>query len=284
MALSVIQSVVPLSVLLLASALVAPAFAQVQLPGAVAPTASGTVNKPAGPPKPRRAGPPPPPKVPSDDGLLNRTLTHNGRSGTMQFAKDGKDLRLAKAVLAGEKISRPSETCTVDEPGMPLVLTTSGKPNGVTRYAAALPDCPVEFDVLEGAVLVPPRGKACEIARADCRVDPAGLWGQPANEIGAARTKEIEKSRAPAEQAMRSHFREWIEAATKGKDRDLVRKVSRDQAGFSSRRADTCAPYAREAEHGYCSLVLTQARSAALAARIQLPEEALPEEPKRRRR
>ncbi len=62
------------------------------------------------------------------------------------------------------------------------------------------------------------------------------------------------------------------------KDRDLVRRVSREQAGFSSRRAEICASYAREAEHGYCALLLTQARGAALAARVPPPEE--PPEPK----
>lgn len=250
--------------------LVLPALAQMQLPGAVAPTEQGATVRPAGPPKPRHKGPPPPPKVPSDDGLLNRTLEQNGRAGAIQFAKDGKDIRLSKVTLAGEKISRPVETCTVEEPGMPLALTSAAKPNGVTRYAAALEGCPIEFDVLEGSILVSPVAKACEFRAADCRVDPAGLWGQPASEIGPARTKEIERARGPAEQIMRNHFRAWIEAA--GKDRAMVRRISRFQAGFSSNRAEICNRYARESEHGYCSLIITQAHSTALAVRIALPD------------
>lgn len=263
-----------LAALALAACIASPAFAQMQLPGAVAPTGEGALASPSAP-KPKRAGPPPPPKVPGDEGLLNRTLMQNGRAGALQFAKDGKDLRLSRATLAGEKISRPAETCTVEEPGMPLALTPAAKPNGVTRYAAALPGCPIEFDVLEASVLVSPVAKACEFTASDCRVDPAGLWGQPASEIGPARAKEIERARGPAEQTMRNHFRAWIEAL--GKDHEMVRRVSRYQAGFSSMRAEICDRYAREAEHGYCSLILTQARSTALAVKVALPEE--PPEP-----
>ncbi len=258
----------------------APACAQMQLPGAVAPTGEGAVVSPEAP-KPKRAGPPPPVKVPSDDGLLGRTLVQNGRAGTIQFSRDGKDLKLSKVIFGGEKISRPSETCTVEQPGMPLALVAGGRPDGVTRYSAAIAACPIAFDVLEGAILVSPLEKSCEFAANDCRVDPAGLWGQPANEIGAARAKEIERARAPAETTMRANFRAWIESADK--NRDVVRKVSRYQAGFSSQRAEICDHYARESEHGYCSLVLTQARTTALSARIPLPDLPEPEPAKKKR-
>ena len=261
--------------IVLAVALATPALAQMQLPGAVAPTEQGTTIRPAGPPKPKHAGPPPPPKTPGDDGLLNRTLEQNGRAGAIQFAMEGKDFRLSKLTFGGEKISRPSETCTVDATGMPLALTPVAKRNGVNRYAAAVGGCPIEFDVLEGAILVSPVAKACVFQAADCRVDPAGLWGQPAKEIGPARTKEIERARGPAEQTMRNRFRAWIEVA--GKDRDMVRRISRYQAGFSSDRAEVCDHYARESEHGYCALTLTQARSIALGVRVALPE--MPPEP-----
>ena len=258
-----------------------PALAQMQLPGAVAPTGEGTVVTP-GVPKPKRTGPPPPVKVPTDDGLLGRTLVQNGRAGAIQFSRDGKDVRISKIVFGGEKISRPAETCTVEQPGMPLALTAGGRPNGVTRYSAPVEACPIEFDVLDGAILVSSREKACEFATADCRVDPAGLWGQPASEIGATRAKEIERSRPGVEQTMRNHFRAWLESADK--NRDLIRKISRYQAGFSSTRAEICDRYARESEHGYCSLVLTQAHSTALAARVALPDAPEPEVTTKRRR
>ena len=255
------------------------AHAQMQLPGAVAPTDEGVVTAPAAP-KPKRAGPPPPVKVPSDDGLLGRTLMQNGRAGVMQFSRDGKDLRLSKMVFGGEKISRPAESCTVERPS--VALTADGRPDGVTRYNAPVAACPITFDVLDGAILVAARDQVCEFTEADCRVDPAGLWGQPANEIGAARSKEIERGRPAAEQTMRNHFRAWIEASDK--NRDMIRKVSRYQAGFSSSRAEICDHYARESEHGYCSLVLTQARAVALAARIALPDTPEPEPTGKRRR
>ena len=251
-----------------------------QLPGAVAPTDEGAVTTPSAPKPKRAAGPPPPAKVPSDDNLLGRTLMQNGRAGTIQFSRDGKDLRLSKMVFGGEKISRPAESCTVEQPGM--ALTAGGRPDGVTHYSAPFPSCPIDFDVLDGAILVSGRAQTCEFTEADCRVDPAGLWGQPASEIGAARSKEIERGRPAAEQTMRNHFRAWIEASDK--NRDLIRKVSRYQAGFSSNRAEICDHYARESEHGYCSLVLTQARAVALAARIALPDTPEPEPTGKRRR
>lgn len=264
----------------LALALAGPAAAQMQLPGAVAPTEAGAVASPTPAAKPKPKGPPPPPKIPSEDTLLNRTIQQNGRAGALQFARDGAELRVSKLTLPGERMSRASEQCAVDAP-TPVALQLNGRPHGLTSYKAAIENCPIEFDVLEGAVLVAARPKACEFPAADCRVDPAGLWGQPASEIGANRAKEIERARNPAEQNARENFRAWIEAV--GKDRDLVRRVSREQAGFSSRRAEVCASYAREAEHGYCSLLLTQARGVTLASRTPPPPEE-PGEPQTRRR
>jgi hypothetical protein len=252
-----------------------PALAQLQLPGAVTPSGEGAVVTPAGPPKPKRTGPPPPPKVPADDLIVGRTLERNGRAGVMQFAKEGKDIRLSRLTLPGEKISNPAAACSVEVAGAPFTPAVQGRPRGVTRYAITAGDCTIDFDVLEGAVLVPQGSKVCTFASNDCRADPSGLWGQPANEIGAARTKEIEHQRGAIERTMREHFRTWIEAA--GKDRDLVRRISREQAGFSSTRSEICDGYAREADHGYCALVLTQARSIALAARVPPPEMPPPE-------
>ena len=256
---------------MLAVALASSATAQMQLPGAVAPAEQGAKVSPANAPKPKPKGPPPPPKLPSDEALLGRALEQNGRAGAIQFTRDGKEIRVTRLLLPGEKISRPAESCAVEPPGSPFLPVPTGRPSGVARYGVALTDCPFEFDVLDGAILVVSRPKACEFAALDCRVDPAGLWGQPAAEIGEKRAKEIERARGPAEQTMRTSFRTWVESVSK--DREMVRQLSRDQAGFSSRRAEICARYARESEHGYCSLTLTRARLSALAARVPPPAE-----------
>ena len=261
-----------------AAALAAPAHAQLQLPGAFNPAPAGTVAPPAdGAPvkKPGPKKPPPTPKVPADETVIGRPLMQNGAAGVIQFARSGKDLQVVKLKLAGDLISRGGERCEVDLSTEPIALAPAEKPAGVTRYQIDLPACPFAIDILNGAVNVVREGGACEFKAADCRVDPAGLWGQPASEIGPKRTKEIERERHRAEQTVREQFKEWIRSA--GKDRALVSRIAHEQAAFSSRREELCRSYQRETEHGYCALMFTEARSSAIAAHI-LPPEPPPEE------
>jgi len=270
----------PGRIILLAAAmlLAAPAHAQMQLPGAFNPAPAGSVAPPADGAKPKKAGPkkpPPPPKVPADDAVIGRPLMQNGASGVIEFARAGKDLQVVKLKLAGDLISRVGDRCEVDLSAQPIALVPAEKPAGVTRYRLELPSCPFSVDILNGAVNAVREGGACEFKAADCRVDPAGLWGQPANEIGPKRTKEILSERHRAEQAVREQFKEWIRSA--GHDRALVTRIAREQAVFSSRREELCRSYQRETEHGYCALMFTEARSSAIAAHI-LPAEPPPEE------
>jgi len=254
------------------------ASAQLQLPGAFNPAPAGSNETPDGgiaKPKPKRVAPAAP-RIPSDDALLGRTLMQNGKSGLMEFRRDGKDLQISRLKIAGDQIARPGDPCEVDLSSAPIALKPAGRPAGVTRYQLDLPSCAVSIDVLDGAALARAEGGACEFKQAGCRVDPAGLWGQPANEIGPQRTKEIEGQRHGAESDMRAAFKDWI-ATAKG-DRVMVTRIAREQAAFSSKREELCRSYARESQHGYCDLVATQARTSAIAARILPPTE--PEEPK----
>lgn len=250
-----------------------PAAAQMQLPGAFTPSPAGAAGQPAGDgglrPKPRKAVAAAP-KVPSDDGVIGRTLMLNGRSGVMEFRREGKALQISRLKLSGDQISRSGEACEVDLGAAPIPLKAAGAPVGVTRYQLDLPACPFTVDILEGAALAAAAG-ACEFSAADCRVDPTGLWGQPANEIGPQRTRDIEQARHRAEQAMRANFKAWLASA--GKDHVLVSRIAREQAGFSSKREELCRSYAREGQHGYCGLVATQARSSAIAAHVLPPED-----------
>jgi len=97
------------------------------------------------------------------------------------------------------------------------------------------------------------------------------LWGQPASEIGPQRTKDIEEERRRAEQTMRANFKAWVTSA--GKDHKLVSRIAKEQAAFSSKREELCRTYAREAQHGYCALVATEARSSAIAAHVLQPDD-----------
>jgi hypothetical protein len=53
-----------------------------------------------------------------------------------------------------------------------------------------------------------------------------------------------------------------------GNDREAVKKIAGEQAGFSSAREMTCRTYLKEDFHEYCALRLTQARALALQAAI----------------
>lgn len=259
------------------------AYAQLQLPGAFAPAPAGTVVGPAETKKrPKGDGHAAAPavRVPGDEAALGRTLALNGRAGALEFRKDGKDLVVAKLKLAGDQISKPGGACEVDVGG-PLALKSQGRPAGANRYAVELPACPFSVDILNGAALAVREGQACEFTAADCRVDPAGMWGQPASEIGPQRSKEIERERYRAEQGLRAQFRAWIASA--GKDSALVSRIAREQAAFSSKREELCRTYARETQHGYCALMATEARSLAVAAHILPPPPAEEETPRRRK-
>ncbi|MFV0279971.1 MAG: hypothetical protein ACK5JM_04315 [Rhodoblastus sp.] len=271
-----------------ACAFAAPAHAQLQLPGAFQPAPAGTVAPAPDAAKPRKAAPrkpAPPPKPPGEESILGRTLMQKGADGLIEFSRAGKDLQLVKLKIAGDLISRFGERCLVDLSAEPIALTPDEKPLGLARYKVELPACPFSVDILNGAINVVREGGACEFKTADCRVDPTGLWGQPANEIGPKRAKEIERERHRAEQTMRDQFKIWIKSA--GKDRALVSRIAREQAAFSSRREEACRSYQRETEHGYCALVFTEGRIAAIAARVlppAPPEEERPPAKTRKRR
>lgn len=278
---SVLTSLAPVAAALALSSSVA--IAQLQLPGAYNPAPEGTPGAlDGGIAKPKKAGPPPPPKVPGDEGVTGRALMLNGKSGVIEFRRDGKELKVARLKLAGDQIGRPAEACEVDVVG-PIGLTPAGKPDGATRYRIDLPACGFSVDILEGAVLARTETGVCEFQAAGCRVDPAGLWGQPANEIGPQRSKEIEGQRRQAEQEMRAAYRAWI--ASVGADRAMVSRVAGTQAAFSSRREELCRTYARESQHGYCDLIATYARTLAIGARVLPPvQEPADAEPKKTRR
>ncbi|MDE2578152.1 MAG: hypothetical protein KGL46_05045 [Hyphomicrobiales bacterium] len=208
--------------------------------------------------------PKPAPGAPRAADLVGRTLALNGHAGAMTLKRVGGDIKIATLKLAGEQISRRGEACEVAiDDSIPL--KEDGAPTGAQRYRVELQACPFTIDVLNGAVLAS-AAQACLFKAADCSVEPSGLWGQPAQEIGPQRAKQIERQRHYAEQAMRAGFRDFVKEA--GKDRALVSRIARDQAGFSSRREELCRNYAREADHGYCALTLTQARVVTLNGQI----------------
>ncbi len=197
--------------------------------------------------------------------LAGRPLMLNGKSGQLQISGDDKSVTIDKLQLVGEGVSDSSQRCVVDIVGeAPIEAIHVGRPDGLERYEAKVPACPISFDILSGAVLVPSQITACVFKAADCQTAPGGLWGPDgASLIGDA--AKIVKERAAAEKAM-GKILHLIEdrAGDSTQAADLVR----DQNGFAAQRDELCRDYAKESVHGYCGLRVTQARVALLQTRL----------------
>jgi hypothetical protein len=197
--------------------------------------------------------------------LAGRPLMLNGKSGLLQISGDDQTATIDKLQLAGESVSDSSQRCVVDIVGeTPIEATNVGRPDGLERFEAKVPACPIAFDVLDGAVLVPPQITACVFKAADCQTTPGGLWGPDgASLVGDA--ADIVKERAAAEKAM-GKILHIIE--DRAEDSTPAADVVRDQNGFAGQRDELCRDYAKESIHGYCALRVTEARAALLQARL----------------
>ncbi|MGH6800496.1 MAG: hypothetical protein ACRECZ_03590 [Methylocella sp.] len=260
----------PSAVLL--AALLTPAWARAQLmlPGALQgspSTAKTTAPNPTGatPGHPKPAGQ----KPPSEETIVGHELSRDGFAGIIAFQRgSGNGLEIARLSIAGEEISRPGKPCQVDVvASTPIQTRFAGRPNGVSHYEVELETCPFSLDVLEGAVLVTRTPRTCDFRAADCRADPAGLWGPPGNAIGPDQTKQLERERGRVDSAMLAKFHALLTSA--GRDKEAIKQIASEQAGFSSEREVICRNYLREDIHGFCALRVTQARAFALQAAFE---------------
>jgi hypothetical protein len=197
--------------------------------------------------------------------LAGRPLMLNGKSGQLQISGDDKSVTIDKLQLVGEGVSDSSQRCVVDIVGeTPIEAANVGRPDGLERYEAKVPACPISFDVLSGAVLVPTQITACVFKAADCQTAPGGLWGPDgASLVGDA--AKIVKERAAAEKAM-GKILHTIE--DRAEDSTQAADLVRDQNGFAGQRDELCRDYAKESVHGYCALRVTEARVALLRTRL----------------
>ncbi len=238
------------------------------VPGAAPPSAAPAApsDQPA-PEAPRPVVPRQPVvlKAPADDNVIGQDLLLNGLTGSLKLEK-GASGTAARIVLPGTKVSQPSESCSVPlGGGGALALNAEGRPEGVGRFELTGGECPLRFDVLDGAVLVTPLGgpSTCTFAATDCTTTPRGLWGPPATLL-VPRAAEFEGARGGADKAVRENYK-LITQRLRGQD---VRPVVMEQAAFSSDREQLCRTYAREGAHGFCNLRFTEARALALATRL----------------
>jgi hypothetical protein len=197
--------------------------------------------------------------------LAGRPLMLNGKSGLLEISGDDKSATVEKLQLVGEGVSDSSQRCIVDIVGeTPIEATNVGRPDGLDRYEAKVSACPISFDVLSGAVLVPTQITACVFKAADCQTAPGGLWGPDgASLVGDA--AKIVKERAAVEKAMGKILHDIEDRA---QDSAQATDLVRDQKGFAGQRDDLCRDYAKESVHGYCALRVTEARTALLRTRL----------------
>jgi hypothetical protein len=244
-----------------------PAHAQLMLPGALQaqPSPAEKTAPSAAPKKPKPVGL----KPPAEATILGRELSRNGAAGSIAFqAGPEHQLEITKLSLPGESISHPAEECLVDVVGDgPIQTRFVGRPKGASRYEVEIKACPFSLDVLDGAVLITRTQGTCDFPAAECRVNLAGLWGPAGNAIGPDQTKQLERERSRAETNMRANFRALLSSA--GKDKEAIKEIAREQAGFSSEREMTCRNYLSEDAHGFCALRITQARALALEAAFE---------------
>jgi hypothetical protein len=265
---------------LLAAALASETRAQLVLPGAapaepqgakVAPAKrkrAGSAAEAGAGAKGVKAGP-----APGIASVAGRPLMLNGKSGLLQISGDDKTATIDKLRLAGENASDPSQHCVVDIVGeKPILATSAGRPDGLERFEADVPACPVAFDVLDGAVLVPSQISACVFKAADCQTTPGGLWG-PEGASVAGDAAKIVKERAEAEKAMAKVLHAIEERA---KDSPEAASLARDQNAFAGQRDELCRDYSKESIHGYCALRVTEARTAFLQTRLDALSTAAP--------
>lgn len=239
------------------------------LPGALQgpPSTANTAPNSAGaaPGQPKPAGQ----KPPSEETIIGRELSRDGFAGIIAFQRGpANGLEIAKLLIAGEAISHPGEQCQVEVvAGAPILTSFAGRPNGVSRYKVEIETCPFSLDVLEGAILVARAPKTCDFRAADCRADPAGLWGPPGNAIGPDQMTQLERERGRVDSAMLAKFHALLTSA--GKDKEAIKQIASEQAGFSSEREVICRNYLHEDIHGFCALRVTQARALALQAALE---------------
>jgi len=247
------------------------ARAQLALPGAVGSTPADTSAKPHAAKKARKTPSagisqdrPSKYTAPGVDSVVGRPLLQNGSGGQLMLSSHDRDLQIDKFSLPGEVISDPKQKCRIDIVSeTPIEAKSQGAPDGLERYSADIPACPLMFDVLDGAVLVPAQTATCVFQAADCQASPSGLWGPD----GAGLEKDakvIAKSRSHADSEITQTIR-FLEKRDKGASASLTR----DQIDFASQRDELCRDYASEAHHGFCAARATEARAALLRKRAE---------------
>ncbi|MBN8942665.1 MAG: hypothetical protein J0H01_24395 [Rhizobiales bacterium] len=266
--------------LLAISALVAfggpEARAQLQLPGAVAPTPQGATaptRPPASGPGVHGAGPSghrtpagPPPRR-GEETLPGRNLRFLGQQGSMVISRVGTGAQQSFTIAvtgAGRRGNDIRSICTPDlNAGQTVTLKPLGRPVGLSRFEAAFPGCTIVLDLLSDAAIASAPDGVCRFTD-ECIVDPTGIWGPVDREMPP--DAEIERARGAADRRL-NDARRALQARLRTTPEG--RAFLQEQAGFGANRERVCRNYGTsDAGLGYCALKYTEARAAALEARL----------------
>ena len=269
-----------LACLLAALLLTEGAPAQLALPGATAgdsPAASDSAAPKAAKHKARRRAAAAPAIASEPASIEGHELRQNGRSGDLQLASGADNaLKITKFTMLGEVVSDPSKACRIDIVSeQPIEAVAKGAPDGLPRYSADIAACPLTFDIVDGAVLVPAQSNACVFSAADCQASPSGLWGpQPAE----TDPKAVSKLRATADRSIQDSLRDLEKH-----DENAAATLAREESDFSAERDEICRAYAEETRLGFCTSRLEQSRAALLAKRAA-EAGPVPDKPSKRKR
>ena len=243
------------------------AQAQLALPGAVGTTPADAPAKPAHAKKAHKpsSGKLSPLAAPGAESIVGQPLLQNGLAGQLLFSSGDKTLQIDKFTLPGEVVSDPKQKCRIDIVSeTPMQAKSEGAPDGLARYSADIPACPLTFDVLDGSVLVPAQTTACVFQAADCQASPSGLWGPDGGSL-EKEAKAIAKARRRADATITQTLR-FIQERDKGASSAAL---TRERTDFASQRDELCRDYASEARHGFCAARITEARAALLRKRAE---------------
>lgn len=183
--------------------------------------------------------------------------------------RKGTDLRIDKLTMIGEVISHPDQKCSIQiVSDAPITARSVGAPEGLPRYVADIPACPLTFDLVEGGALAPAQTTACVFQAADCQAIPSGLWG-PEPAALADQARKLVRERALAERSILASLKTLEKA-----DKRIAPALHREQSDFAGQRDDLCRDYAGESQHGFCDTALTEARAALLRKRAAASRKA----------
>lgn len=264
---------------------VSEARAQLQLPGAVAPTPRGG-TAPSGPARPHASPDGANPLVPRgmgastlrrwDETLPGRTLRFLGQQGSMVISRQGQGYTIAVTGV-GRRDNDLRNICTPDlNGGQTVALRPLGRPEGLARFEAVFPGCTLVMDLLSDVAFVSAPGGACRFDDG-CVVDPGGLWGPNDREIPADR--EIERARGVAERRL-NDARRILQARLRTTPEGRV--FLQQQAAFPANRERVCRNYGTSnIGPVFCQLKYTEARAETLAHQVGGPPSDAPARPRR---